>query len=495
MNRLFYALLILTMFSFSCTGKKAKLPDSTLVVAIGSMPATLDPLRATDAYGMRITSLIFSALVRVDEKLHPVGDAAEEWSYKNKKFTFRLKKGIRFHDSKLLTKEDLIYSFEQFRNPSSPFSQAFKDIDKVEVEEKGERFFVILTMKQYSAKLLTSDLPALKILPKNRAEGSMIGSGPFKFVKKTDNSIDLTRFNEHFDTVPKVENLIFKVIRDDLTRTQKLLKGEVDLAQAEIPNEKIKDFPEDQFKLQQFPGLSMTYLLVNFNDEALKNKEVRKAINETIPRKDIVQYKLAGLGEPATSLLTPQNPFFLKGLSPAELDVDGAKKIIEKNNLVGKRLILKTSSNPGAADNGKVLANQISQSGLKVELQSLEWGTFYGDVSKGRFQLALMRWVGATDPDLYRLAFHTSEKPPGRNRGSYSNPDLDKLLEQGVSVEDESKRIQLYNQVQKIAYEDLAIIPLWYDMLVALSSKRVLNYKPSPTGDYWPFVQIELAKP
>ena len=160
----------------------------------------------------------------------------------------------------------------------------------------------------------------------------------------------------------------------------------------------------------------------------------------------------------------------------------------------GTRLLLKTSNVPVAVDNGKVLANQISQTGLKIDLQSLEWGVFYGDVSKGRFQLAILRWVGSTDPDLYRLAFHSSEKPPGRNRGSYSNPELDKLLDQGISIEDPKKRIELYNQVQRIVYDDLAIVPLWYDMLVALSTKRVLNYKPSPMGDYWPFVQVQLAK-
>ena len=495
MIRFFYALLILLSITLvQCTKKKVKAHGDTLSVAISSMPPTIEPTRATDAYGMRIATLVFSSLVRVDDKLQPVGDAAEDWTYKNKKFSFRLKKNIRFHNGEPLTKEDILYSFGQFKSPTSPFTAAFKDIEKVEVEEKNDRMTVNLTMKEYSAKLLTSDLPALKLLPKNREAGAMIGSGPFKFVQKTDNSIELTRFNEHFSTVPKVENLHFKIIRDDLTRIQKLLKGEVDLAQAEIPNDKIKNIPKDEFQLQLFPGLSMTYLLVNFNDPVLKNKKVREAIDLAINRQDIVQYKMAGMGEAATSLMTPQNPFFLKDLKSPEHNLEAAKKIIADLSLQGTKLQLKTSTVPVAVDNGKVIANQVSETGLKVNLQSLEWGVFYGDVTKGRFQMAIMRWVGSTDPDLYRLAFHTSEKPPGRNRGSYSNPELDKMLEKGISIEDPKKRIQLYNEVQRIVYDDLAVIPLWYDMLVALSNKRVLNYKPSPMGDYWPFVEVQLAK-
>lgn len=497
MNRFFYPVLILLILLslglVQCTKKKVTASGNVLNVAVASMPATLEPTRATDAYGMRIASLIFSSLVRVDDNLQPVGDAAENWTYKDKTFTFRLKPGIRFHDGSLLTKDDVLYSFEQFK--SGPFAAAFKDISHVDVSEKNGRLLVAVTLKEYSAKLLTSDLPALKLLPKNRGDGTaMVGSGPFKFVAKTDNSIELARNAEHFDTVPFVDRIVFRVIRDDLTRVQKLLKGEVDLAQAEIPNDKIKNFSRDEFLMQQYPGLSMTYMLVNFNDPVLKQKRVREAIDLSINREDIVKYKMAGLGEAATSLMTPQNPFFLHDLKGSTQNLEAAKKIISDLGLVGTRLLLKTSNVPVAVDNGKVLANQISQSGLKIDLQSLEWGVFYGDVSKGRFQLAILRWVGSTDPDLYRLAFHSSEKPPGRNRGSYSNEVLDKLLDQGISIEDMNKRIKLYNEVQKIVYDDLAIIPLWYDMLVALSNKRVLNYKPSPMGDYWPFVKVQLAK-
>lgn len=495
MNRFFYPLVILLCFSMvQCTKKKTKVQSDILGVALASMPATLEPTKATDAYGMRIASLIFSSLVRVDNDLKPIGDAAQDWTYKNKTFTFRLKPGIRFHDGSQITREDIIYSFAQFKSAASPFAPAFKDIMKVDVRQTKDRLIVAVTLKDYSAKFLTSDLPALKILPRNRVDGSMIGSGVFKFSAKTDNSIELLRNSEHFDTVPSVAGVSFRVIRDDLTRIQKLLKGEVDLAQAEIPNDKLKNFSKDEFSIQQYPGLSMTYLLINFNDPVLKNKQVREAIDLSINRKDIIQYKMAGLGEAATSLMTPQNPFFSRDLKSPDQNIETAKKIITDLNLINARLLLKTSNVPVAVDNGKVLANQISQTGLKIDLQSLEWGVFYGDVSKGRFQLAILRWVGSTDPDLYRLAFHSSEKPPGRNRGSYSNEALDKLLDQGISIEDMGKRIKLYNEVQKIVYDDLAIIPLWYDMLVAVSSKRVLNYKPSPMGDYWPFVQVQLAK-
>ena len=75
-------------------------------------------------------------------------------------------------------------------------------------------------------------------------------------------------------------------------------------------------------------------------------------------------------------------------------------------------------------EKGLVIAQQLNATGLNVKLQSFEWGTFYEDVNKGRFQLATMRWIGAMDPDIYRIALHSSEKPPGRNRGHFYNTRL-----------------------------------------------------------------------
>jgi ABC-type transport system substrate-binding protein len=96
-----------------------------------------------------------------------------------------------------------------------------------------------------------------------------------------------------------------------------------------------------------------------------------------------------------------------------------------------------------------------------------------------------MKWVGTTDPDIYRSAFHSKEKPPGgKNRGSYVNAELDQLVEKGLLIEDHAKRVSHYKKVQRMIYEDLAIIPLWYEFEVAVVSPKVEGYSPSKNGDY-----------
>ena len=474
-----------------CTGG-GKTPVDTLVVALGAAPATLDPRFATDATGMRIGDLIFQSLVHVGSDFKPAGDAAESWSVKGHTYTFRLQPDLTFHNGRPATPEDILFSFTVYQSEKSPFAASLGLIKNVQAHFEGARLIVELELKHLSDKFLINDLPIVKILPKAEvlALGSdfsrrLIGTGAFRFSKIDLNEIRLEGVRAG------VKYLKFKVIRDDFTRAQKLLKGEVDLAQAEIPSERVKDFEAQpkRFQVWHYPGLTMTYVLLNFRDPLLRQKAVREALARSLQRDEIIRFKLNGLGQEATSLLTPNNPYYNASLKNPVFALAAAQKVIAELKLKGQRLTLKTSNQPAAIDNGKVLVNQLSRSGLAVELESYEWATFYADVKKGAFQLATMKWVGTVDPEIYHLAFHSSELPPGRNRGAYNNPQVDQLLEEADRQENPVRRREIFLKVQQIVQEDIAILPLWYDEQVAIAGKNVLNFKPSLASDYLPLIK------
>jgi peptide/nickel transport system substrate-binding protein len=488
------ALLLLV----SCTGGR-KTPSDTLVIGLGSAPSTLDPRFATDANGMRISGLIFNSLVRPGENFEPAPDAAEKWTYKDRVFTFELRQNLKFHNGRSITVDDILFSFAQFRESTSPFASILELITDVQARKRGDgAILVTLKVKNYSDKFLISDLPAVRLLPKAETLKAgpdftkvLMGTGPYKFVNADSSTIQLEGLTS------RTKRLTFKVIRDDFTRFQKMLKGEVDIIQSDIPADKVEDFekrPQD-FQVLRYPGLTMTYVLLNFKDPLLKTKVVRQALAQTLKRQEIITHKLRGLGVEATSLLTPNNPYFNSELANPGYDLPAATSAIDKLGYTGHKITLKTSNQPQAVDNGKVLAHQMSASGLSINLQSYEWATFYDDVKKGNFQMATMRWVGTIDPDLYRIAFHSKETPPGRNRGSYSNSRLDSLLERSAATEDRRERKKIIHEVQKIAHEDLVIIPLWYDQQVAVARKNILNYRPVQTGEFHPFIEVGKTQP
>lgn len=491
------SLLLLSALVTGCFNR-VRTPADTLIVGLAAAPQTLDPRYATDANGMRVGTLIFNSLVKLGPDFKPMADAAESWSYKDHVFSFDLRPDLTFHNGRKVSAEDVEFSFAQFMAKESSFASSLDLIKSVKAEDRDGRVKLFISVRNFSDKFLVGDLPSVKILPKKEVLGAgkdfnkvLIGSGGFKFIKQSLNEIELE------GVTAQVKRLTFKVIRDDFTRYQKMMKGELDLVQADLPLEKIAAFEKlnKEFQVFKYPGLTMTYILVNFRDPLLKQLEVRKALDLSLDRELIIKHKLRGMGIPATSILTPINPYHHAELRNPASDWKAAKEIVDKLGLAGREFTLKTSNTPQAIDNGKVLSYQMSRSGLKVNLQSYEWATFFDDVKKGNFQLATMRWVGILDPDLYRLAYHSKELPPGRNRGAYINPKLDKLLEASALVESVDERRKLLTEVQEIVFKDLVIIPLWYDQQVAVARKNISDYLPVQSGDFWPLLKVKKNAP
>lgn len=481
--------LIILVLQLSCEKKIKSSPDN-LIIGISSAPNTLDPRFATDANGQRICNLIFSSLVRLGPDLEIVGELAESWNYKNLVYTFQLRPNIKFHSGRELTVEDILFSFEEYKKPSSPFNFVTANIEKIEAKYDKEQRFVKIKLKSYSAAFLT-DLTPLKIISKVDVQKSgddyrnmPIGTGPFAFQSMDNVKINLKKFENYFLEVPKMKEVSFHIIKDANTLYLKLYKGYVDIVQSDLPRTKIVFLERSKdFQIYKSPAPNMTYLLINMKSEYLKKLDVRKALMMSLNRKEIIKYKLEDLAIEASSILPPNNPFFHE-VQPPPFDIEAGKKLLSKYLPFKSPIILKSSNDKTAVENGKVLAFQMRKLGIPIEYRSYEWGTFYGDLKTGNFDLATLKWVGATDPDIYRIAFHSKELPPGRNRGFYKNEELDKLLEYGLVIETPAERIQHYKKVQEIVIKDLPMIPLWYDLQVAAVSQRVTNYRLPKNGDY-----------
>ena len=493
----FHLLLIGLLLFAGCTASKT-VPDhdKMIVVALGAPPSTLDPRVATDATGTRIAGLLYSSLVRIGDDLKAVGDLAESWTQETPtRYVFKLRRGLKFWNSRAIEPADLDFTFEQFTASKSPFASAFEVIKSHSAEIKNERVQLTIELKRTSATFL-NDLTAIAILPKLETEllkpnELPIGSGPFQFVSQSANEIVLKSWPLHSYAAPKSPGVIFKIVRDDNTRVQKMIKGELDLAQAEFPPGKIAELEKaDSLQVYKYPGLALTYLLFNLKDPALANLKVRKAIAAAIDRESIIKYKLSGLATIATSLVTPKNPFFDSSLKPISFSPETARELIKGLKL--PEFSLKTSSTPSVVENGRVIASDLSIVGFKIKQQSFEWGTFFADIQNGRFQLATLRWTGTLDPDLYRKALHSKETPPlGRNRGSYANAEVDRLTEEGSRTVDFEQRNLIYRKVQQKVFEDLPFVPLWYDTEVAVASRRLIGYVPPPDGSFWPLTKVE----
>ena len=459
----------------------------TLSIALDSEPKTLDPRKSTEAYGIRIINLLFHGLVKIGPQLEILPDGAKNWSKKGLIYTFNLK-NLSFSNGRSVTKKDIEFSFEEFIKKGSPFASSFKNIKKLKVWRKKSNLIVQIHLKKKSATFLSADLPVLKILPEKEIKESPLqfleqpfGTGPFVLKKKTSRNILLKR-RELREGYPPL--LSFLILRDNVTRVQKILRGDIDIAPSVIPLKKASQFSKERFQILKKPSLSTTYVLINLKHKNLKKKEVRKALSLALNRKQIIKYQLNDYGTPATSFLNPYHFPFYKKLKQEENQKE-AQKIIKNLNLGKESLVLSASNNQDSVEKAKILISQWNQIGLKISLESYEWGTFYQDLNKSHFELALMKWVGVTDPDIYRVAFHSENLAPlGRNRSFYTNKKLDLLLEQGLRTLNKKARTQIYNKVQGILFKNYIAIPLWHETEITIIKKSLSGYRMMAHGGF-----------
>jgi peptide/nickel transport system substrate-binding protein len=231
------------------------------------------------------------------------------------------------------------------------------------------------------------------------------------------------------------------------------------------------------------PGSIVIYANFNVNDPVLRDARVRQAIACAIDKPSLITALWRGGAQPAETLLPrehwaaardtalPQYPHDVPR-AMALLDAAGLKP--DKDG-VRLRFTLKTSTDETTRLLAQSLQQQLRAAGIVLNLRPAEFGTFYSDITKGAFQMYILRWIGSNeDPDIFRYAYGSGSFPPkGGNRGRYSNPRVDALLQQAAGESDQQTRRGLYVEVQQILANDLPGIPLWYPDNVVVHSTRL----------------------
>jgi peptide/nickel transport system substrate-binding protein len=253
-------------------------------------------------------------------------------------------------------------------------------------------------------------------------------------------------------------------------------------------------------QLEETGGTEIQYLGFNLLDPLLKDVRVRQAIASAIDRGLIIQTLMLNHAHPASSLLPTSHWAWTGDVAHYDFDPVRARRLLdEAGHLpaadgVRLHLTMKTSNDGDARLLAAVLQQQLAAVGIALDLRSYEYATFYSDVTRGAFQMYSLRWIGIVQPDIFSYAFATAYfTPKGANRGHYSNPRFDALLDDAASSQDMTRRRAEYVEAQQILAHDLPAINLWYRDTVVVHSRRLIHVVPSPLGSYTFLETAELA--
>jgi peptide/nickel transport system substrate-binding protein len=254
---------------------------------------------------------------------------------------------------------------------------------------------------------------------------------------------------------------------------------------------------QQSLSVEQQPGSNYTYIGFNLQDQTTGEQRVRQAIAHAIDRQAIIRWVMQGAARQAESLFPPEH-WASGSLEAYAYNPDRARELLTElgySKANPLKLTYKTSSDPFRIRLATVIQSQLKEVGIDVDLRSYDWGTFFGDIKQGNFQLYSLSWVGIRTPDIYRNIFASDALPPsGANRGRYVSKRVDQLIKQAEQTSNLSDQAKLYHQVAAELHQDLPYIPLWYEDQLAVQGSRISGYKLMSDGNYDGLAQVKLKR-
>lgn len=457
-----------------------------MVVVLPDDIREIDPRHVSEAWSLKVSRLVFASLVTIDpQTLEPIPDLAERIDVDGVRYVVTLREGLHFSDGSPLTSADVAATFRGIEDPrvGSRYSASYARIAHIETPDART---VVFTLDAPHATFMTDlEVPVVRardaFLPALREP---IGAGPYRIASRSPGHVEL-RANRYWHRgAVRFPHLRLVTVHDDNTRALRMLAGKGDLAIASVPPLLVPLFAGDpRFRVATAPGPTTTYLGINTTSPLLRDVRVRRAIALAIDRAAIVRFKLGGRARLATSMIPPQTWAHDDGLVGMRYDPTQARALLqrtERRGEEGNHLVLRTSTDRFRLSVARAIAAMLRDVGLEVDVRPSELPTLIADLDRGHFDLTIMQSPEIFEPHVLSWLF-ASEHVPGQghvgaNRWRIRNAELDAALERGRVTSDRPTRIAAYHDVQRILAEELPVIPLWHEDVVAITDARMPGY-------------------
>jgi peptide/nickel transport system substrate-binding protein len=483
--------LLLTPLLLAGCGRGRPGDDRTIRFGLAGPPRNLDPRLATDATSERVDRLLYQRLVEFDAHSLPVPGIARWERVAPTEYRFRLTDAAgSFTDGSRLRSGDVAATYRSILEPDSPSPHRalLSTIREIRTPDADTIVFRIGEPDPlFPAYLGVGILPAAAIAAKRAFSEEPLGSGPFETVGRPGPGRLVLRRRRDGQLLELV------AVKDPNVRVMKLLRGEIHLLQNDLSPELVGYLADraglgGPVRVMTRAGVNYSYLGFNLADPVTGRREVREALAHAIDRRALVHYLFQDRARTAESLFPPDHWAGHPGLMPYAYDPERARSLLANSGFGPSRpltLAFKTSSDPFRVRLATAIQAQLAESGVRLDVRSYDWGTFFGDVKAGRFQLYGLTWVGIRIPDIFRYAFRSDSVPPdGANRGRYHSAVVDDLIDRARRSPDLDDQARLYRRVQARLHEDLPYLGLWYEDQIAAVSSRLSGYALAADGNY-----------
>ena len=464
----------------------------------------MDPAGSYDFGSWNLQYNIFEQLVSIPAgATDPQGDAADSCQYDDpQQITCTLRAGLKFSNGHDLTSSDVKFSFERNiaiadPNGSSVLLGSITDStnpDKpkladgaIETPDDTTVIFHLNKPDTTFLKVLTSATSSIvdeELFPADKllADDQVVGSGPYKLSQYKAGEQAVLEANETYDgpRAPKAPQVFVQYFSDPAPLKQAIDSGQVDIAWRTLSPTDLNDLEgSDNVDVIKGEGSEFRYWVWQLNNKVAKDQATRQAVAQIIDRDAIAKDSYDGTVKPSYSIVPPgfggQKDSFEEAYG-ATPDVTAAKQTLADAGIkTPVELTLgytPTHYGPNAVDEATQLAAQLNDSGLfKVKTQDAEWEEYQNLYKQGAYDLFILGWYpDFLDADNYLTPFL---RDGGFYANGYSNPQVNKLLDEELAETDTAKREDMIGQLQDITAEDVPLIPSWNGQNVAVATKKM----------------------
>ncbi len=431
---------------------------------------------------------VMEPLVEFDyQKKDYVGILAESFQLQGNKWSFKLRKGIKFHNGAPLTSKDVAFSIEKMRDVKGGSLQASNFKDVVEVQTPDELTVVFVTkqplaifLDRVENRFIISKVAGDKY--GDKLYDNPIGTGPYKFVSyQRGGNLVFTRNDEYWGGKAAIKEIIFRKVTEDAARLAALESGQADFINNVPVHEVARLQKHPRIRIDKVEGLRMFFLAFNTEHKPWDNKLVRQAANYCVDAPAIVKNIFDGVGFPCNGPVGANVVGSDPKLKRYPYDPQKAKALLAQAGFpkgCDIQLYYSAGRYPKDREVCQVVAAQMVKGGFRVELISQEWALFWDKqgVNGGKLPFYYIGRGSLTDADtLYDQYFRTGTT----RRTNYSNPELDKIIEEQQKTSDQKKRIALLQKAGKMIMEEATFIPL-YNLADIYGVARNLIWKTRP---------------
>ncbi len=499
------------------TQQQPEAKEKVLIFGRGGDSVALDPSIVTDGESLNVTKNIFDTLLDYEDGNTNVKPSlATEWTVSpdGLEYTFKLRKGVKFHDGTDFNADAVVFNFMRWLDPKNEYRfpeqsfDYFNDMFGGTLDQEGHVIAKVEAVDPYTVKftLTRPQAPFIQNIAmsafaiaspdaikkyKEKFLENPVGTGPFMFVEwKRNDSITLKKNPNYWEAgKPYLDKLIFRAIPDNSARFTALQSGEIDLMDGLNPDDVKSVESNPELQLFKRPSMNVGYLGFNVEKPPFDNPKVRVALNYAVNKEGLIQAFYNGLATPAKNPMPPSIWGYNDKIQDYPYDLEKAKQLLAEAgypNGFEAELWAMPVPRPYMPNGQKIaeaLQADFAKIGVNVKIVTMEWATYLAETKTGKQGMFLLGWTGDNgDPDNFIYVLLDQDNIDGSNRSRFKNQEFHDLLIKAQTVNDKAERTKLYEQAQEIFHKEAPWVPLVHSTPVLAGKANVTGFNPHPTG-------------